>query len=139
MQSQIEVNVREFLKLFSAKNIDFDRIEALLNPGAEYQPHPEFGAITTAKGIRGELERQLQLYNECDFHIINLCTNEHQVMMERRDYQTQNGVRVEAKVAAIFEFDEQACILKWREYWDLTAIQRQLGVTIEEMRQYMEF
>lgn len=138
MQTQIEANVREFLGLFSAANVDFNRIEALLNPEAEYRPHPEFGAITTAKGIRGELERQLTLYNECDFKIINLTSNDKQIMMERRDHQTQNGLRVEAKVAAIFEFDEQARILKWREYWDLTAIQQQLGISIEQMRAYME-
>jgi limonene-1,2-epoxide hydrolase len=138
MPQAIENTVREFLGLFSAEDIDFDRIEALLNPEAEYRPHPEFKAITTAKGIRAELERQLTLYNECDFQIINLTTNDHQVMMERRDYQTQNGLRVEAKVAAIFEFDDKARILKWREYWDLTAIQRQLGVTLEQMREYMD-
>lgn len=138
MQAQLEANVREFLGLFSADNIDFDRIEELLNPEAEYRPHPEFGVIATAKGIRAELERQLTLYNECDFQIINLATNDNQVMMERRDYQTQNDLRVEAKVAAIFEFDDQARIIKWREYWDLTAIQRQLGVSIEQMREYME-
>ncbi len=137
MRSKIEANVREFLKLFSAKNIDFDRIETLLNPEAEYRPHPEFGAFFTAKGIRSELERQLTLYDECDFQIINLTSNDHQIMMERRDYQTQNDKRVEAKVAAIFEFDEQARIINWREYWDLTAIQRQLGITIEQMRLYM--
>ncbi|MFA7554674.1 MAG: limonene-1,2-epoxide hydrolase family protein [Spongiibacteraceae bacterium] len=138
MQRQIEANVREFLGLFSATNIDFDRIEALLNPEAEYRPHPEFGPITTSKAIRGELERQLTLYNECDFQIINLTTNDSQVMMERRDYQTQNGLRVEAQVAAIFEFDKQSRIIRWREYWDLSAIQRQLGVSMEQMREYME-
>lgn len=133
-----EANVREFLGQFSAQNIDFDRIQSLLNPEAVYQPHPEFPAIEGAQAIRSELERQLTLYNECDFQIINLATNNHQVMMERRDYQTQNGRRVEAKVAAIFEFDDQARITKWREYWDLTSIQKQLGVTLEQMHQYME-
>jgi limonene-1,2-epoxide hydrolase len=134
----IEERVREFLGLFSSVPIDFDRIQALLSPEAEYQPHPEFPAILGAVQVRAELERQLTLYDSCDFQIINLTTNDHQIMMERRDYQTQNGIRVEAKVAAIFEFDEQACILKWREYWDLTSIQRQLGVSLTEMRQYME-
>lgn len=138
VSTQIESNVREFLGLFSQAPIDFDRIEALLSPEAEYRPHPEFPAFSGASRIRSELERQLTLYNSCDFQIINLTTNERQVMMERRDYQTQNDVRVEAKVAAIFEFDDQARILKWREYWDLTAIQRQLGVTLEQMRAYME-
>ena len=138
MTSSNESTVREFLGLFSAENIDFDRIESLLNPNAEYRPHPEFSAINSSKAIRAELERQLTLYNECDFQIINLTTNPRQVMMERRDYQNQNGVRVEAQVAAIFEFDDQARILKWREYWDLTAIAKQLNVSIEQMHAYME-
>lgn len=138
MPATIESNVREFLRLFSSESIDFDRIQELLSPEAEYRPHPEFSAICGADRVRAELERQLTLYDACDFQIINLSSNDHQVMMERRDYQNQNGVRVEAKVAAIFEFDDQARILKWREYWDLTSIARQLGVTIEQMHAYME-
>lgn len=138
MSSPIEDCAREFLGLFSAANIDFDRIQALLNVDAEYRPHPEFGAIVGADQIRAELERQLLLYNECDFQIINLTSNANQVMMERRDYQTQNGLRVEAKVAAIFEFDDNAKILRWREYWDLSSISRQLNVSLEQMHAYME-
>lgn len=130
--------MREFLGLFSSEPIDFERIEALLNPAAIYRPHPEFGAFESAASIRAELERQLTLYDTCDFQIINLVADATKVMMERRDYQTQNGVRVEAKVAAIFEFDDQARITQWREYWDLTAIARQLNVTIEQMHAYME-
>ena len=135
--SKNELTVREFLGFFSKSPIDFDRIEVLLNPDVEYQPHPEFSAFQGAARVRAELERQLTLYDTCDFQIINLTANDRQVMMERRDYQTQNGRRVEAKVSAIFEFDEQHRIAKWREYWDLSAIARQLGVTIEQMHAYM--
>lgn len=138
MMSPIEACAREFLGLFSAKNIDFDRIRSLLNDAAEYRPHPEFPAIIGGDQVRAELQRQLTLYNECDFQIINLTTNASQVMMERRDYQTQNGLRVEAKVAAIFEFDDDAKILRWREYWDLSSIAEQLGVTIAQMHEYMQ-
>lgn len=138
MNQTMENTVREFLGHFAATNIDFDRIEALFSDKAVYRPHPEFDSINGAKNIRNELERQLKLYNECDFQIIHLGSNDHQIFTERRDSVTQNGLRIKINVAAIFDFDSQGKIDGWREYWDLGSVQKQLNVSTEEMEGYME-
>lgn len=138
MNQTMEETAREFLAHFATKKINYDRIEELFSDDAVYRPHPEFSEFNGAKTIRQELERQLALYNECDFQIINLGANDQQIFMERCDYVTQNGLRIKINVAAIFDFNDQAKISGWREYWDLTSVQKQLKISKEEMESYME-
>lgn len=134
----MEDRVREFLGLFHHKTIDFDRVAACFSVDALYQPHvPDAGIVRGRETIRGELERQLTLYNECDFQITNLAFNDCQVFAERRDYVTQNGLRIEVRVNAIFEFNADHEICAWREYWDMGAVQRQLKVSEQQMASYM--
>lgn len=138
MEALMEASVREFLGLFAVEPIDFDRIEQLLSADAVYRPHPEVEPVVGSSLIRAELERQLQLYNECDFQILNLSASSNQVFTERSDYVTQNGLRIQIKVAAIFEFDAAGKINGWREYWDMPSVQKQLAISAEQMEQYME-
>ena len=139
MTTQMDYKVREFLGLFHHEDIDFARIAGFLSADARYQAHvPGVEPLVGRDTIRAELERQLKLYGECDFQIINLACNEHMVFAERRDYVTQNGLRVEVRVNAIFEFNDQGEICFWREYWDMGSVQRQLGISAGEMSGYME-
>ena len=139
MKSEMETKVRELLSLFHQQNIDFARIAGFFSADAHYQAHvPGVEPLIGRETIRAELERQLKLYNECDFHILNLACNDRQLFAERRDQVTQNGVRVEVRVNAIFEFNDQGEIQSWREYWDKGSVQQQLGISAREMSGYME-
>lgn len=139
MKAVMEAKVREFLRLFHEVNIDFDRVARFLSADASYQAHvPGVEPLVGRDTIRAELERQLTLYGQCDFQIINLAFNDRQVFAERRDYVTQNGVRVEVRVNAIFEFNDAGEIVNWREYWDMGSVQQQLGISSGEMSGYME-
>lgn len=139
MKAVMEAKVREFLRLFHEVDIDFERVASFLSVDARYQAHvPGVEALVGRETIRAELQRQLQLYGQCDFQIINLAFNDRQLFAERRDYVTQNGVRVEVRVNAIFEFNDAAEIINWREYWDMGSVQQQLGISSREMSGYME-
>jgi limonene-1,2-epoxide hydrolase len=138
MNQNREETVREFLGHFAASAIKFDRIETLFSGDAVYRPHPEFDSVVGNKKIRIELERQLGLYKDCDFQIINIGASDRQIFTERHDYVTQNGLRIKINVAAIFDFDKQNKICGWREYWDLGSVQKQLDVSTKEMESYMK-
>src|SRR5690606_30304968 len=119
MNTPMETKVREFLRLFHHKDIDFARIAGFLSADARYQAHvPGVEPLVGRDTIRAG--------------------NEDMVCAERRDYVTQNGKRVEVRVNAIFEFNPQGEICSWREYWDMGAVQQQLGISAGEMSGYME-
>ena len=139
MKTIMEAKVREFLGLFHEVDIDFDRVASFFSADASYQAHvPGVEPLLGRDTIRAELERQLKLYGQCDFQIINLAFSDRQLFAERRDYVTQNGARVEVRVNAIFEFNDAGEIVNWREYWDMGSVQQQLGISSQEMSGYME-
>jgi limonene-1,2-epoxide hydrolase len=140
MNQDLEQKVRQFLALFNDEVIDFDQIGAFFAPDAEYRAHvPSVKPLRGRGVIRSELERQLQLYDECDFQIQSISSNATQVFTERQDYVTQtgNGHRVLTQVCAVFEFNAANECASWREYWDLRDIQKQIGLTEEQMAQMM--
>jgi limonene-1,2-epoxide hydrolase len=140
MTALLEEKVRRYLGHFHENPIKFESLSAMLAEDATYQAHMPFvEPLHGRQAIRDELERQLKLYGDCDFQIINCASNDRQVFVERRDYVSDfaTGVRVLTLVNAIFEFDEDGLICSWREYWDLASVQKQLGISPEHMSQMM--
>ena len=41
--------------------------------------------------------------------------------------------RLHSRVCAVFELNDEAKIVSWREYWDTGNIIKQMGVTREEL------
>lgn len=133
-----EAAVRRLIECFHTGVIDFAGIEALFADEAVYQPQvPVAPPLVGAKAIRMELERQLQLYNECDFKILHMASAGPVVFTERLDQVSQDGVRVTIHVCAVFEFDDTDRIASWREYWDLGSVRRQVGLTEAQMLEIM--
>jgi limonene-1,2-epoxide hydrolase len=140
MTAILEEKVRGYLEHFHEHPINFDTLCAMLAEDATYQAHVPFvEPLQGRQAIRDELERQLKLYGDCDFQIINCASNDCQVFVERRDYVSdfETGVRVLTLVNAIFEFGEDGLISNWREYWDLASVQQQLGISPEHMSRMM--
>jgi limonene-1,2-epoxide hydrolase len=86
----------------------------------------------TARGhdeIRSVLEIQLGFGSEFsfEFRTIEACGNV--VFTERIDRFSINGAPMVVHVAGIMEFDDAGKIKAWRDYYDWSALERQLLAT----------
>jgi limonene-1,2-epoxide hydrolase len=134
-----EAAVVRFLdRLHDEVHPDLDLALADFADDATYQSLvPARTPLEGKAAIKAELGSQFGRYTDCVCEILAMASNERYVFTERRDHVTMTSWnrRIFSSVNAVFEFDDSARIVSWREYWDTGDIATQLGLTADEMKQ----
>lgn len=141
MSKRNEETVRAMLNGFHVAKPDFaNLVSRYFADNAQYQPLVPMRAPAIGRdGIRAELERQYQFYNDCACTIHAIAASETHVFSERTDTVTLNhdGKRVETRLNAVFDIDADGLIGGWREYYDSGDLIKKLGLTMEQFEQVM--
>ena len=141
MGMSAEQRVRAFLATFHAGKLDLAEVGSHLAAGARYQPIvPMSAPVFGRERICGELDRQYQIYADCDCQILAIASSGKHVFTERVDRvrQLATGGETVIHVTGVFEVDDDGLIASWREYWDAIDCARQIGVTMDQMEALMK-
>lgn len=141
MSNSKETAVRKFLTLFHSPKPDIDRMREALAPDARWQAVvPLADVVYGADAICREIERQYQIYKDCECELLNIASSGDTVFTERVDRvrMLAGDKEVITNIAGIFTVNEDNKIVFWREYWDMLDIADQIGISGEEMRKLMD-
>jgi limonene-1,2-epoxide hydrolase len=119
---------------------DVERIIGYFATGGTYQPLvPAAPKQVAGPEMSAALERQLQTYHQCRCEVHAAAAMGRFVFTERSDHVTlhDGDRRVTSRVCAVFELDDDARIVSWREYWDTGDIMKQMGLTPEQLAERM--
>lgn len=119
---------------------DVDKIMAYFAPGGTYEPLvPATARQVAGPDMAAAFERQFDTYHECRCEIHASAAMGNFVFTERSDHVTlyAGNKKVTSRVCAVFELDDDARIVSWREYWDTGDIMKQMGLTAEQLAEKM--
>lgn len=138
MGREQEAAVRKVLALFDAgaSAAVHDEWASHFADDATYQPVVPLAPIVRGRAaILAELRGRASQYHHpaCEIHTI--VSSDDRVFTERTDTVTMlaDDRKITVHTTGVFELDEDARIVAWREYWDLAAVARQLGIAAEAM------
>jgi limonene-1,2-epoxide hydrolase len=77
--------------------------------------------------IRKELERQLAMWSDFRFDLINVASTGNTVFTERIDTVHMMGRDLDIHVAGVFDVTAEGKISSWRDYFDMKEVESQLG------------
>jgi limonene-1,2-epoxide hydrolase len=77
--------------------------------------------------IRKELERQLAMWSDFRFDLINVASSGNVVFTERIDTVHMMGRDLDIHVAGVFSVGEDGKISSWRDYFDMKEVESQLA------------
>lgn len=119
---------------------DVDKIMGYFAPGGTYQPLvPAKARQVAVPEMAAAFDRQFNTYHECRCEIHASAAMGNFVFTERSDHVTLHAgnKKVTSRVCAVFELDDDARIVSWREYWDTGDIMKQMGLTAEQLAEKM--
>ncbi|MFE4963820.1 nuclear transport factor 2 family protein [Streptomyces sp. NPDC056660] len=130
-----ETSVRRLLNLLESSDPAERKreIAELFTEDAVYEMHvPAPAPFRGRAAIVGELSRQSGQYRDLKAEIRSLVAAGRHVITERSDsfLVPHTGDRVTNEVCAVFELDDSGLIRNWREYWDVLALTRAMGVPV---------
>lgn len=138
MAKDKRAHVLEFLAaIHQADRPDFNKLAAFFTETGTYQVLvPTTKPVKGRAGIAAELEKQFKTYHDCECEVHAVAADGLFVFTERTDHVTlyHDERKIDTRVCAVFEFDENGLIQSWREYWDSGYIFPQLGITEAEFR-----
>ena len=124
MTTHLEDSVRAFLDLGVtgdvAGSLDF------LADGACYQVNAWTEPLIGRDTIRQDFERQRTLWSDFRYQLLTIGTVGNLVFTERIDTVRVSGRDINVHMAGVFEFDDAAKIVRWRDYFDTKEIEVQL-------------
>jgi limonene-1,2-epoxide hydrolase len=108
---------------------DIEKILSMMSEDAEWQLWVPGGPVVKGKAaLRTEIQRQMGFATNNKCNEVNILSNDHMVMQERSDWAIMLGKPCPHQMVAIYEFDENDLICKWREYLDMADLTRKMGV-----------
>lgn len=133
MGLQQEQLVREFCAAWGdgsdASRPDLDKILSMMSDDAEWQLWVPGGPVVKGKAaLREEIERQMRFATNNKCNEVNILSNDRMVMQERSDWAVMLGKPCPHQMVAIYEFDDDGLICKWREYLDMADLTQKMGV-----------
>ncbi|WP_380879603.1 hypothetical protein ACFB49_23190 [Sphingomonas sp. DBB INV C78] len=125
--------VREFCAAWGDGSLetkpDVEKILSMMAEDAEWQLWVPGGPIVKGKAaLREEIERQKRIATNNKCNEVNILSSDVMVMQERSDTAMILGKPCPHQMVAIYEFDEQGLISRWREYLDMADLTRKMGV-----------
>jgi limonene-1,2-epoxide hydrolase len=108
---------------------DVEAILAMMAPDAEWQLWVPGGPVVRGKeALREEIERQMSFATNNKCNEVNILSNDRLVMPERSDTAIIMGRPCPHQMVAIYEFDDDGLISRWREYLDMADLTRKMGI-----------
>lgn len=128
--------VRNFISAFRETwPRDLDAALAPLAEDASYQIIvPSIAPIQGRAAIKAELEHMQKRVIEQKHDMKTVAANGNTVFTERVDWSFSKGRWVSIPLVAVFELDDAGRITAWREYLDPSAVAKQHGMTLDELR-----
>ena len=110
-------------------NKDIDAIMAEFAEDAVFDNIP-MEPIVGQAAIRESNAQFLAIVEKAQWEILSIAVSEDgKVLTERRDrFRLRNGIEAAIAVMGIFELDSDGRIKHWRDYFDLTDWNRQIGM-----------
>ena len=109
---------------------DVEKILSMMADDAEWQLWVPGGPVVKGKeALRKEIEHQSKIATHNMCNEVNIVSNDRMVMQERSDTAYIMGKWCPHQMVAIYEFDDDGRILKWREYLDMADLTKKMGVT----------
>jgi limonene-1,2-epoxide hydrolase len=138
MSADNESRILEMLTLFNADDIgaNVDEIATYFHEDATYQPVVPLAGVGRGRGaIVAELRQHASRYKNCICKVHATAAGDRQVFTERTDTVTQlhDGSTTSVDLVGVFDVDDAGQIVAWREYWDLLATARQMGVSADDI------
>jgi limonene-1,2-epoxide hydrolase len=138
MGSDSQSRVLKMLELFNAEDIgaNVEEISTYLHEDATYQPVTPLAPVVKGRSaIAHELRQHAGRYKNCVCTVHTVSSNDRHVFTERTDTVTQlhDGSTTSVDLVGVFEVDEHGLVVAWREYWDLLAVSRQMGVSGDDI------
>jgi limonene-1,2-epoxide hydrolase len=133
MGKQQEDFVREFCDAWGDGSDEtrpnVEKILSMMSDDAEWQLWVPGGPTVKGKeALREEIGRQMSFATNNKCNEVNIVSNERMVMQERSDTAIILGRPCPHQMVAIYEFDDQGLISRWREYLDMADLTRKMGV-----------
>jgi limonene-1,2-epoxide hydrolase len=114
------------------KKPDVEKILSMMSEDAEWQLWVPGGPVVRGReALRAEINRQIGFATNNKCNIVNILSNDRMVMQERSDTAIILGRNCPHQMVAIYEFDENGLINRWREYLDMADLTRKMGVDEE--------
>jgi limonene-1,2-epoxide hydrolase len=108
---------------------DIEKILSMMSEDAEWRLWVPGGPVVKGKAaLRAEIQRQMSFATNNKCNEVNILSNDNMVMQERSDWAVMLGKPCPHQMVAIYEFDEDGLICKWREYLDMADLTRKMGV-----------
>ncbi|WP_404476512.1 nuclear transport factor 2 family protein [Novosphingobium sp. BL-52-GroH] len=133
MGIELETKVRAFCAAWGdgsdESRPDVEAILGMMAPDAEWQLWVPGGPLVRGKeALREEIVRQMAFATNNKCNEVNIVSNDRMVMQERSDTAIIMGRPCPHQMVAIYEFDEQGLISRWREYLDMADLTRKMGI-----------
>lgn len=133
MSQQMEDYVREFQDAWGdgtdTSRPDLEKILSMMSDDAEWQLWVPGGPIVKGQqALREEILRQMDMATNNKCNEVNICSNDRVVMQERSDWAVINGKPCPHQMVAVYEFNDEGKICKWREYLDMLDLTQKMGV-----------
>lgn len=108
---------------------DVEKILSMMSEDVEWQLWVPGGPIVKGKAaLREEIERQMGFATNNKCNEVNILSNDIMVMQERSDTAIILGRPCPHQMVAIYEFNDDGLICKWREYLDMADLTKKMGV-----------
>lgn len=137
MSRELEKKVRRFQDMWGdgtdESRPDVEGILAMMSEDAEWQLWVPGGPTIRGKqALREEIHRQMRFATNNKCNEVNIVSNDRIVMQERSDTAIINGRPCPHQMVAVYEFDDDGLIHRWREYLDMADLTRKMGLDEEQ-------
>jgi limonene-1,2-epoxide hydrolase len=129
MGAKQEEFIRDFLDAWGdgESDPDSERILEAFAEDAEWQLWiPGGPTLKGREAIGKDIKRQLSFCNKMKCGLVSITSSDDQVMTERHDTFVAGDVTVDHYLMAIYDLDADGKISRWREYFDINDVDRQL-------------
>jgi limonene-1,2-epoxide hydrolase len=133
MGIELEEKVRAFCAAWGdgsdESRPDVEAILAMMAEDAEWQLWVPGGPVVRGKeALREEIVRQMAFATNNKCNEVNIVSNDRMVMQERSDTAIIMGRPCPHQMVAIYEFDDEGLISRWREYLDMADLTNKMGI-----------
>lgn len=109
---------------------DVDKILSMMSEDAEWQLWVPGGPVIKGQAaLRAEIQKQMGFATNNKCNEVNILSSDVMVMQERSDTAMIFGRPCPHQMVAIYEFDEEGRIKRWREYLDMADLNAKMGLT----------
>lgn len=112
---------------------DVEKILSYFAEDAIWQLWVPGGPVISGKNaLRAEILNQMNFATNNKCNEVAIVSNDRMVMQERSDTATILGRHCPHQMVAVYEFNDDGLIVKWREYLDMEDLNRKMGVSLDE-------